>query len=226
MLADFEKVKALSEKLEAKQEMTDSALREAQTEKWTNQHPHKEVCRTLRLSQQMHKGASESAAKLAEKFEALGIRYDMSRKASERLLADSWQANASKNERIKILTTTLPSDDFTQALENKQIELHNVESRVVVTRRLVETLDNQLSDAKTKHSELEMENKKLEYQLEEAKVRLDYGSEDETCVKAELEKAKADIEEHKQCASDWRYIAVAHRDEYTPDFIGQTEQTF
>jgi regulator of replication initiation timing len=71
----------------------------------------------------------------------------------------------------------------------------------VVAQRLVETLDHQLSDAKTKYSELEMENKWLKCQLGEATVRPDHDYKDETRVKAELEKAKADIEEHRQCAS-------------------------
>lgn len=46
----------------------------------------------------MHKEANECAATLAEKFEALEIRYEMNQKVTERMVADSWQANASKDE--------------------------------------------------------------------------------------------------------------------------------
>ena len=64
-----------------------------------------------------------------------------------------------------------------------------------------------------------MENKKLECQLEEAKVRLDHDHEDEERLKAELEEAKADLEECKQCADRWQLIAVAELDKYAPDII-------
>lgn len=209
--------------LEEKQEEIESALREAQTEAWTKKHLHEEVCRTLELSKQMHKEANESGASLAVELERLEARYKMSRQVSERMLADSWQANAAKEEHIKILTTTAPTTELVQRLDDKQCELDNFESRLIATQRLVETLDNQLKDAQTKHTELEVENKKLECQLGEAKMRLDHDYQDEERLKAELEKARADLEERKESAEEWQRVAVANLDIYARDSVEEVK---
>lgn len=224
LLADFKESQAQLLEVEGKQEKTESALREAQTEAWTRKHLHEEVCRALEASHQMHKEANECAAVWAEKFESLETLYRMSRQVSERLLADSWQANATKEARIKMLTMTLSPGDIKQTLDHQQVELHGAESRLVATQRLVEGLDKQLCETKTKHAELEVENKKLECQLGEAKVRLDHDYEDEERLKSELEKARADVEEYKQCADGWQCIAIAELDQYSPDVIKRVKE--
>jgi hypothetical protein len=102
LLADFRRVQERLLELEKKQLQTDSMLREAQTKAWIKRNLHEEMSRTLDVSKQMHKEANECASALKKELEALETRYEMSRKVSERILADSWQTNASRDKRIKI----------------------------------------------------------------------------------------------------------------------------
>jgi hypothetical protein len=176
LLADFKKAKAQCQGLRQAQNLLESALREAQTEAWTKKHLHEEVCRTLELLQAMHKEANECAAISAAKFEALETRCAMHQQVTERMVADAWQDNASKDERIKLLAAALPSMHLKHILDDRMIELRGVEGRLVATQRLVE---NKLADAKKEQSAVEMDNRKLECQLGEARVRLDHDYQDE-----------------------------------------------
>jgi chromosome segregation ATPase len=135
------------------------------------------------------------------------------------MVADAWKANASKGERIKLLAAALPSMHLKHLLDDKMVELNNVESRLVSTQQLVERLNDQLADAKKEQSAIETDNRKLECQLGEAKVRLDHDYEDEERLKAELDEARADVEEYKQSADHWRHIAVAELDKHAPEVI-------
>ena len=224
LLADFKRLQAQFQELEGKQEGNESTSREAQTEAWTKKHIHEEVCRTVEVSKQMHKEANERAATLAERYETLEIRYDMNQKVTERMLADSWQANPSKDERIRILASNLTTGELTRELDDKQSQLHEAETRLVVTQRLAEDLHNQLTDAKGKHTELEVANKDLECQPGEAKVRLDHDYQDEERRKAELGRANADVEEFMQCSNSWQHLAVSNLDDYAPEVIAQVKK--
>jgi regulator of replication initiation timing len=221
LLARYRDLEVQFEELAGKQEKTEAALREAQTEAWTKAHLHKEVCRTLELSQQMQKEANECAAISAEKFEALETRHEATSKVCERMLADSLRENSSKDERIKMLSSSIPSMHLKHILNDRQVELYDIESRLVATQRLIEALKDQLDNAKTKYVELDLENKNLECQLGEAKVRLDHDNEDEERLKEELETAKAAIEHITRCANDWQHMAVAELDKYTPELIAE-----
>lgn len=225
LLEDFKKLQAHLQELEAKQEKTESALRDAQSEAWTKIHLHEEVSRALELSKQMHKEANECAVISAEKFEKLEIRFEVNRKVTERMLADSWQANASKDERIRILATTLVPDEMTQKLHDKQAKLHEVEARLVATQRLVEALQEQLTNAQAERTGIEVENKKLECQLGEAKMRLDHDCQDEERLRTELERANADVKEVSASSNRWQHIAVSKLDEYAPEVIMQVKGT-
>lgn len=216
-------LQAKLQELQAKQEVTESALREAQTEAWTKKHLHEELCRTLELSKQMHKEANESNRDLALKLARLEALYKMSRQVSERLLADSWQASATKDERIRILSITAPVPELVQRLDDKQSELHNVECRLIATQRLVETLYNQVKDAKAKHTDIEIENQKLECQLGEAKVRLDHDYQEEERLKAELENATAELEQSRKDGDNWQRLAIESLDDYTPNSVEQVK---
>jgi chromosome segregation ATPase len=178
------------------------------------------VSRTLDVSKKLHKEANECAAALTKELEALETRYEMSRKVSERMLTGSGQTNASKDERIKILTLTSPPVGLRQALDDKQVDLQEAECRLVATQRQVETLNDQLIDAKGMYTEAIVDNKKLECQLGEAQVRLDHDYQDEERLKAELEKAWAKLEECKECADCWQRIAVGELDNHAPAIIG------
>lgn len=109
-------------------------------------------------------------------------------------------------------------------LDDKIIELNNVEGRLIATQRLVKKLNDQLNDEKTKHNEPEIENRRLECQRGEAKVRLDHDCQDQERLKAELDQTKADIEQHKQCADGWQRIAVAELNKHAPEVIGQVRE--
>jgi regulator of replication initiation timing len=222
--ADFEKLQAHLKELEARLEETNSALREAQTEAWTKKHVNEEVSRALEQSKQMHKEANEYAAISAEKFEKLETRYKISQKVTERMLADFWLENASKNERIRILATNPTHDELTQQLDDRQVKLHAAESQVVETQRLVETLHIQLTDAKADHTELQIENRNLECQIGEAKVRLYHDYEDEERLRAELERANTDVEEFRQSSEGWQHVAVSKLDEYAPEVIAEVKE--
>lgn len=102
---------------------------------------------------------------IGKNSEELETRYKLSREASERLLADSQQSRASKDEQIKILTTIVASLHLKHILNQKQIELNDV-SHLVATQRLVQSLNNQVIGADTKQGELGMENMKLDVSLE------------------------------------------------------------
>ena len=222
--ADFKKLQAHLQELKAEQASNESALREAQTEAWTKTHLNEEVSRALELSKQMHKEANDCAVISAKKLEGLETRFEVSRKVTERMLADAWQANASKDERIRILDATLMPDGLTQELHDKQIKLHEVEIQLVATQRLVEALQNQLTDAKAELARIEIENKKLECRLGEAKMRLDHDHEDEERLRAELERANADVEEFRASSNGWQRIAVSNLDEYAPEVTMQVKE--
>jgi hypothetical protein len=224
VLADLKEVQVQCQGLQQTQNQLDSALREAQTEAWTMKHLHEEVCRTLEVSQQMHKAANECAAISAAKLEALETRSAMHQQVTERMVADAWQANASKDERIKLLAADLPSMHLKHLLDDRMVELSDVNGRLVVTQRLVEQLNDQLAAAKKEQGEVELDNRKLECQLGEAKVRLDHDYQDEERLKAELDQARAAVEEYKQSAEHWQHIAVAELDKQAPDAIGQLKQ--
>jgi myosin heavy subunit len=194
-------------------------LREARAEAWTRKTLHEEVCRTLEVSKQMHGETNETVAVLSQKFAELEARSAMDKKVTERMLADSWQANALKDEQVKILTSSLPPISLRALLDDKQRELHDTERHLVTTQRLVETLNDQLKEAKSGHSELEIEKKKLESQVGEAQMRLDHDSQHEGQLKAELEIAKTDAQEWREGAEYWHRIATAKLDAYTPDFL-------
>jgi hypothetical protein len=207
------------ERLSVKHIASEAALREAQTEAWTKTHLHEEVCRTLELSKQMHKETIEASAALTEKYEKLETRYNVTRQVSERMLADSMQASAAKDERINLPYSRSSATALVKELDKKQVQIYQAESRLVATQRLAESLKDQLQEAKSAQDGLELENKKLECQLGEVKVRLDHDFEDEERLKTDLANAKAQVEDFRQSADGWKEIANAKLDSHSPEII-------
>ncbi len=118
----------------------------------------------------------------------------------------------------------MPSLHRKHILNQRQIELKKVESRLVATQWLVQTPNNQVNSAKSKQGEQETDNKKLKCQLGEAKVRLDHDHEDEDRLKVVLDEVKAEVEECKQCADRWQRISVAELHRYASDPIRQARE--
>ncbi len=174
------------------------ALKKSETDAWTYTHLNEESGRALEVSQSMHKETIQEAGELQRGLTTAELTLQIERRCAEQLLADSMQANRSKEVRIAYLSSALSAIPeevacLAKELDGKAVELLQIEQECIHAQRALERKAKLLAREEGKCAALEQLNLTLQNELGGVQFELDVSNDEKDYVHEKVAELEADL---------------------------------